>query len=106
VVLTARAWNSAFTNGRSIAEPATYSASFIKLREVTLGYSIPSKFLQKYNITNMSLSLVGRNLWLHSKVPHIDPEQVAMDGGTYVPGVESSSIPTTRSVGLNLKFNF
>ena len=106
VVLSARAWNSAFTNGRSIAEPATYDASFIKLRELTLGYGIPSKFLQKYKIVNMSLSVVGRNLWVHSKVPHIDPEQIAMDGGTYVPGVESASIPTTRSVGMNLKFNF
>jgi len=107
VVLSARAWNSAFTNGRSIAEPAIFDASFVKLRELTLGYSIPSSFLKKYKITNMSLSLVGRNLWLvHSKAPHIDPEQIAMDGGTYVPGVESSSIPTTRSVGMNLKFNF
>jgi len=106
VVLTARAWNSAFTNGRSIAEPAVFDASFIKLRELSLGYSIPSKFLQKYKITNMSLSVVGRNLWLHSKAPHIDPEQIAMDGSTYVPGVESSSIPTTRSWGMNLNFNF
>jgi TonB-linked SusC/RagA family outer membrane protein len=107
VVLTARAWNSAFTNGRSIAEPAVYDASFVKLRELTLGYSIPSKFLTRYNISNLSVSLVGRNLWLvHSNVPHIDPEQIAMSGGTYVPGVESSSIPTTRSYGLNLKFNF
>ncbi|EDM38052.1 putative outer membrane protein [Pedobacter sp. BAL39] len=106
VKLTARAWNSAFTNGRSIAEPVTYNASFIKLRELSLGYGIPSSFLQKYRITNMSISLVGRNLWVHSKVPHIDPEQVAMSGGTFVPGVESSSIPTTKSLGLNLKFNF
>jgi len=106
VVLTARAWNSAFTNGRSIAEPAVFDASFIKLRELSLGYSIPSAFLQKYRITNMSVSLVGRNLWVHSKVPHIDPEQIAMDGATYVPGVESSSIPTTKSIGMNLKFNF
>lgn len=106
VKLTAREWNSAFTNGRSIAEPAVFDASFIKLREVTLGYSIPSKFLQKYKITNMTVSVVGRNLWVHSKVPHIDPEQVAMDGATYVPGVESASIPTTRSLGMNLRFNF
>jgi TonB-linked SusC/RagA family outer membrane protein len=106
VKLSARAWNSAFTNGRSIAEPAIYDASFIKLRELSFGYSIPSKFLQKYKITNMAISVVGRNLWVHSKVPHIDPEQIAMDGGSYVPGVESASIPTTRSWGFNLNFNF
>jgi TonB-linked SusC/RagA family outer membrane protein len=106
VVLTARAWNSAFTNGRSIAEPAVFDASFVKLRELRIGYSIPGKFLSKYNITNMAVSLVGRNLWMHSKAPHIDPEQIAMDGATYVPGVESSSIPTTRSLGVNLSFNF
>jgi TonB-linked SusC/RagA family outer membrane protein len=106
VVLTARAWNSAFTNGRSIAEPALFDASFIKLRELRVGYSIPGKFLSRYKITNMAISVVGRNLWMHSKAPHIDPEQIAMDGGTYVPGVESSSIPTTRSLGVNLSFNF
>ncbi|EOR92683.1 TonB-dependent receptor [Arcticibacter svalbardensis MN12-7] len=106
VKLSARAWNSAFTNGRSIAEPVIYDASFIKLRELSVGYVIPSKFLQRYRISNMALSLVGRNLWVHSKVPHIDPEQIALDGGTYVPGVESASIPTTRSLGLNLNFNF
>jgi hypothetical protein len=106
VVLTARAWNSAFTNGRSIAEPAVFDASFIKLRELALGYNIPSTFLKKYKISNMAISLVGRNLWVHSKVPHVDPEQIAMDGGTYIPGVESASIPTTRSIGMNLRFNF
>jgi TonB-linked SusC/RagA family outer membrane protein len=106
VVLTARAWGSAFSGGRSIAEPAVYNASFVKLRELKIGYSIPSQFLQKYKITNMAISLVGRNLWLHSKAPHIDPEQIALDGGAYVPGVESASIPTTKSWGLNLNFNF
>jgi len=106
VVLTARAWNSAFTNGRSIAEPAVFDASFIKLRELALGYNIPTTFLKKYKISNMAISLVGRNLWVHSKVPHVDPEQIAMDGGTYIPGVESASIPTTRSIGMNLRFNF
>ena len=104
--LSAREWGSAFSGGRSIAEPATFDASFIKLRELRLGYSIPSAFLQKYKITNMAISVVGRNLWMHAKAPHIDPEQIALDGGTYVPGVESSSIPTTRSWGLNLNFNF
>lgn len=106
VKLTAREWGSAFSGGRSIAEPAVYDASFIKLRELKIGYSIPSAFLKKYKITNMAISVVGRNLWMHAKAPHIDPEQIALDGGTYVPGVESSSIPTTRSWGMNLNFNF
>jgi hypothetical protein len=52
------------------------------------------------------LSIVGRNLWLWTKVPSIDPETYSIRGGTFVPGFESTSIPSARTIGLSLSANF
>jgi len=51
-----------------------------------------------------SISLVGRNLFLWSKVPHIDPEVSAYDG-QFV-GVEAMSLPSMRTFGMSLNVNF
>jgi len=104
--VSVREWNTAFTDGRNIKEPATYDASFVKLREVRLGYSLPSKLVSKIKVKGLTVSVVGRNLAVWSNVPHIDPEQTALGGGTIVPGVEAVSLPSTRSWGFNLSFNF
>lgn len=107
VKLSAREWHGAFSGGRQIAEAALYDASFIKLREVRIGFNIPGRWLNKIGIKRANIALVARNLFiLYKRVPHVDPEQVAISGGTYVPGVESVSLPTTRSFGLNINFDF
>lgn len=99
-----RQWHTAWTNGRSIAEGVMYSASFVKLREVQLAYSIPDKVFGKLPFRGATISLVGRNLLLWDKVPHIDPENMSYSGGTALPGIEYMSLPTTRSYGVNLSF--
>lgn len=81
-----------------------YDASFVKLREVQLGYTIPNRILGKSPIRNITVSLVGRNLALWSKVPHVDPETMAYNGGTALPGIEYMSIPSSRSYGFNVSF--
>jgi TonB-linked SusC/RagA family outer membrane protein len=102
--LTARAWHTAYTGGRNIAEGMMYDASFVKLREAQLGYTIPNKFLGKSLIKNITVSFVGRNLFLWSKVPHVDPETMAYNGGTALPGIEYMAIPSSRSYGFNVSF--
>lgn len=102
--LTAREWHTAWTNGRGIAEGVMYDASFVKLRELQIGYTIPDKIFGKLPIRGATISLVGRNLFLWDKVPHIDPETMGYSGGTAVPGVENMSIPSSRSYGVNLSF--
>lgn len=103
--LSAREWHSTITLGRSLIEPVIYDATFTKLREVILGYSIPNKFFgSKFPIKDLNISFVGRNLFLWSKVPHVDPETSSTVGGTIIPGVESTAIPSTRSYGFNLSF--
>ncbi len=97
-----------FVGGRNtpIGEVFTYSASNIRLRELTLGYSLPQKLIGKSPFQNVSLSLVGRNLFfIMNKAKGFDPELVAGSGNTTV-GLESFSMPTTRSLGLNLNLSF
>lgn len=100
--VSAREWHSAYTGGRGIAEGVMFDASFVKLRELQLGYSIPDKFWGKLPFRGVSLSLVGRNLLLWTDVPHVDPETMSYAGGTALPGIENQSLPTARSFGLNL----
>lgn len=83
-----------------------YDASFVKLREVRLGYTFPSSMTQKMGIQQLRLSLIGRNLFLWTENPHFDPEVFSFDGSTIVPGVEDMATPTTRSYGLNLNVTF
>ncbi len=104
--LSAREWHSTITLGRSLIEPMMYDASFIKLREVQLGYTIPNRILGKFPLRDVSISLVGRNLFLWTDVPHIDPETASTAGGTIIPGVESVAIPSARSYGFNVNFKF
>lgn len=104
--LTAREWHTAWTGGRNIAEGVMYDASFVKLRELQIGYNIPDKVFGKLPFRSASITLVGRNLFLWDKVPHIDPETMSYSGGTALPGIEYMALPTTRSYGVNLSFKF
>lgn len=97
-----------FVGGRNtpIGEAFTYSASNIRMREMTLGYSLPQNVIGKSPFQNVSLSLVGRNLFfIMNKAKGFDPELVAGSANTTV-GLESFSMPATRSVGVNLTLSF
>lgn len=84
-----------YANG--IQESTLYDRTFVKLREVTLSYNMPARLLTRTPFKNASLSLVGRNLILWSKVPYMDPE-----GYTDLAMAE----PTTRNIGFNLNLKF
>ncbi len=104
--VSAREWHTAYTGGRGIAEGVMYDASFVKLRELQLGFNVPSRLLTKLPFTLINLSLVGRNLWVKDNVPHVDPETMSYSGGTALPGIEYMAIPSTRSYGVNLSLKF
>lgn len=86
------------------AGEAVFDASYLKLREVSLSYTLPNKWLgSKSPIRDLSISVVGRNLMLlYSNVPHIDPE--TSFGNDNVQGLEFGQIPSTRSLGFNINF--
>ena len=106
VKLSAREWHTSYTLGRRLVEGVIYDASFTKLREVQFSYTIPNKILGKSGVRDITLSVVGRNLMLWSKVPHVDPETASTSGGTIIPGVESVAIPSTKSFGINVGLKF
>lgn len=84
-----------YTNG--IDESVLYDRTFVKLRELTLSYQIPSNLLTKTPFKTASFSLVGRNLLLWSKVPYMDP-----DGYSDLQLAE----PTVRNIGFNVNLKF
>ena len=88
-------------------ELSTFDGSFVKLREVSLGYTFDNVgFLKRAGIKDVNLSLVGRNLWiLFKNLPDVDPE-VSQSAGNSNVGFETNAIPSTRSYGFNLKFSF
>ena len=82
-----------------------YDASFIKLRQLTLGYSFPKKLLTKTPLQNLTLSFVGRNLAiLFKNTPNIDPESNYANGNSQ--GFDYFGFPSTRSYGFNLRATF
>lgn len=94
---------------RNHEENNTYDASYLKIRAVSLSYEwrkeqLSGTFLK--NLDGLTLSLVGRNLYAFSAIPHFDPEQLAVQGNTFVSGVEDMSYPTTRSFGIKLSTQF
>ncbi len=76
------------------------SKTYAKLREVTIGYNIPPKFLGKSFIRQVSITLVGRNLLYFAKVKDVDIDQYANNN------YSSLQTPTTRRYGINLNFTF
>ena len=83
-----------------------YDASFLKLREVRLGYTLPSSITSKIGAQRISIALVGRNLLLWTENPHFDPEVFSFNANTIVPGVEDMATPSSRSYGVNLNVTF
>lgn len=104
--VSAREWHTAWTGGRGIAEGVMYDASFVKLRELQIGYTIPDKVWGKLPLRSVNISLVGRNLLLWDRVPHVDPENMSYTGGTALPGIENMAIPSSRSYGVNVNVKF
>ncbi len=83
-----------------------YSASYIKLREVTISYSLPQKAIRRIAAQEVSIGVYGRDLFTWSKFPGFDPEISALDNGTIVPGLELQQFPSTRTIGIDIKARF
>jgi hypothetical protein len=102
VVVTAEEYNhAAFVN--SIGVGSVFDASYIKLREISLGYTF--KNLGDFPIKGINIAIVGRNLaLLYSTIPHIDPETSFTNGN--VQGFEFGQLPSARSFGFNINLKF
>ncbi len=102
VVVTAEAYNKgAYSN--AVAESSIFDGTYIKLRQLQLGYTLPNRFFGKTPFRDVTVSVVGRNLGLiYATIPHIDPETSFSSGNEQ--GLEFGQIPTNRSLGFNVSF--
>jgi len=90
----------------NFAEFAIFDASFIKLREVTVGYNLPGKIIKNTPVKSVRVSLAGRNLAIFSrKTPQgIDPESASTSGNGQ--GIENGALPPNAIYGFNLRLTF
>jgi len=91
---------------RANVESNSFTASFLKLREVSLQYNLPQRFLGNSGILGVDISIFGSNLATISDFPIYDPETAALNGDTILPGIEMGQMPSPATYGLNFKVNF
>ncbi len=102
-MVDAQKWYQAIGSQSGLPQYYTYSATNFRLQELSLGYTLPSKWFR--DRMRMTVSFVGRNLWMiYCKAP-FDPEAVASTGLNYQ-GIDYFMMPSLRSLGFSVKFQF
>jgi TonB-linked SusC/RagA family outer membrane protein len=88
------------TKFSSLWENWVFDRSYVKLREVSAGYTLPQRWFQGSPFRNVSINVVSQNPWLiYTAKPGIDPSQ--LENSWY----EGGQLPGTRNVGLNVRFS-
>ncbi len=96
---------SFYGDDRGVAVPFIYDASYVKMRELTLTYQLPSNIARKISAQLISISFVSRNPFIiYKNVPNVDPDSNYNNGNGQ--GFEYGSLPGRRSWGGNLNIRF
>ena len=93
----------------TVDEGSVYDGTVYRLRELSLTYDLPSKWLDKTPFGKISLSVLGNNLWYFApnvpKYTNFDPEVTSFGSGP-IQGIENSSAPTSKRYGFKLNLTF
>ncbi|PWJ57136.1 TonB-linked SusC/RagA family outer membrane protein [Dyadobacter jejuensis] len=105
VTASAEGYYTALAN--NVTGVSVVDGDFIKLRQLTFGYSIPARVLEKWPLVRaVNISLASRNLAiLMKKTTNIDPEATFGANLSYA-GIEGTSLPSTRNFGVNVSIKF
>jgi len=98
-------WQFLGGRGNPIGEAWVYDATNIRLRQATLSYKFPSSMFTNGIIQGVNVSVYGRNLFFFKNDAPFDPE-VSLNTGIGGQGIDFYSLPTTRSLGINVNVNF
>ncbi len=104
VVAASDYYNAFYDRGNEAS--ALYDASYVKLRQVSLYFNIPTKTCKRIGFESIKVGLIGSNLFLWTENPHFDPELNALQERNITYGVEDMSYPSARSFGISLKTQF
>ena len=101
-----RYWTALGQGNIGIAEANIYDATNVRLRTLSLGYTLPKKWLAKTPLQRVKVGFTANNLWMiYTGVPGIDPESVS-GTGTNATGLELAVPPTSRSFTFNVSVGF
>ncbi|MBO9634771.1 MAG: SusC/RagA family TonB-linked outer membrane protein [Chitinophagaceae bacterium] len=92
---------------RGASETFIENASWIRLRTLNIGYTIPAEIVQRSGFINgATISVAGNNLWLHTKYTGYDPESSSTSSGSVADGFSGFTYPAVRSFLVSLNLNF
>ncbi len=98
-------WSSYYGDDRGVATPFIYDATYVKMREITLSYSVPDNIVKRLRAQDITVSLVSRNPFIiYKNVPNVDPDSNYNNGNGQ--GFEYGSLPGRKSWGVNFNFKF
>ncbi|MEZ4687118.1 MAG: TonB-dependent receptor [Bacteroidia bacterium] len=89
----------------NLDEANVYEASWTRLRELTLSYTLPNNIMEKTPFRDVTISATGRNIWLDTEYPNLDPE-VSLTGANFGQGLEYMSPPATKGYTFSLNLSF
>ncbi|MGV3604568.1 MAG: SusC/RagA family TonB-linked outer membrane protein [Dyadobacter fermentans] len=95
-----------FSAAGNLHSHAVYNGSFVRVRNVTLGYTLPASLQRKLSLNATRVYLTGQNLFTFTKYPGFNPEPSQFGDTAYQPGSDQATYPINRSVmvGLNISF--
>lgn len=99
-------WERLAQGNLGLGEAYTYSATNVRLRNITIGYDLKKKWLANTPFQRVRISATCNNVWMiHNKLPGIDPESVTATNTNAI-GLENMSAPTNRSFVFNVTVGF
>ncbi len=102
IVVSGQDWAQSHYGG--VDAQNVFDADYVKLREVTLGYDLPKRWIGPFK--GITLSVYGRNLLTWNLAwKGMDPEMASYGSGN-IQAIEGASLPSTRTYGMNVKFKF
>ena len=102
-MVDAQKWYQAIGANSGLPQYYTYDATNFRLQELSIGYTLPSKWFN--DVCRLTISAVGHNLWMIWCKAPFDPEAIATTDNNYQ-GIDYFMMPSLRSMGFNIKLDF
>ena len=102
-MVDAQKWYQTIGANSGLPQYYTYDATNFRLQELSIGYTLPSKWFK--NVCSLTISAVGHNLWMIWCKAPFDPEAIATTDNNYQ-GIDYFMMPSLRSMGFNIKLDF
>lgn len=97
---------SGFSTAGQLHTYAVYNGSFLRVRNITLGYNLSERIAQKLRFSSARIYVAGQNLFTLSDYPGFNPEPSMHGDSVYQPGVDQGTYPSNRTYLLGINFGF